>query len=606
MQNPEFRIRNSHFWVLSPAEMKVIRIGTRGSALALSQATWVRQRLEERYPVLQVEILTIKTSGDRFLTTPIKAIGGKGIFVKEIEEALVQKKIDLAVHSMKDLPTEIPAGLTISAITEREDPRDVLVDRGHRRLKDLPSGARVGTGSLRRQAQILHYRSDLVILPIRGNVGTRLKKLARGEVDALVMAAAGLKRIGQEGCVSEYIPPDICLSAVGQGALGLETRVDDPVIQELTFLHHAPTAVEIAAERAFLSRLGGGCQIPVGAWGCVEGSQIRLMGVVGETTGGRLVRGEVAGSLAEAEKLGQELAERLLQEGADKILTDARWGSNDEVREIIPGSDREGTADENRPLHGRCIVVTRPRHQANSFARGIEELGGEVVEFPTIEIVPPKSYSPLDRAIGKIEGYDWIIFTSVNGVRQFVDRVGRLGRSIRDLKGIRIAAIGPATAKGLESNNLKADLVPGEYRAEAILQALRPEELRGKRVLLPRAAAARDVLPKTLREWGAETDVIEAYRAVLPKSDAVWLRALLLERKVDVVTFTSSSTVINFAKFFPGEDVRDLLDKAAVACIGPITQNTAEEKGIRVDIVPREYTVGGLTQAIVDYFKSMK
>ncbi|MEE9185516.1 MAG: uroporphyrinogen-III synthase [Candidatus Binatia bacterium] len=238
--------------------------------------------------------------------------------------------------------------------------------------------------------------------------------------------------------------------------------------------------------------------------------------------------------------------------------------------------------------------------------RGIEELGGEVVEFPTIEIVPPKSYSPLDRAIGKIEGYDWIIFTSVNGVRQFFDRIRHIGRSISDLKGIRIAAIGPETAKALEPFNLHADLVPGEYRAEAILQALRPEELRGKRVLLPRAAKARDVLPKTLREWGAETDVIEAYRAVLPKSDAVWLRALLLERKVDVVTFTSSSTVINFVKFFPGEDVKDLLDGVAVACIGPITQNTAEEKGIRVDIVPREYTVGGLTQAIVDYFKSMK
>jgi hydroxymethylbilane synthase len=572
----------------------------------LAQATWVRKRLEERYPGLQVEIKTIKTSGDRFLTTPLKAIGGKGIFVKEIEEALVQKKIDLAVHSMKDLPTEIPTGLAISAITKREDPRDVLVDRDDRSLKDLPSGARVGTGSLRRQAQILHYRSDLVIVPIRGNVDTRLKKLARGEVDALVMAAAGLKRIGQEDRVSECIPPDICLNAVGQGALGLETRFDGPVNQELAFLHHAPTAVEVSAERAFLKCLGGGCQIPVGAWGCVEGSQIRLMGVVGETDGGRLVRGEITGPLAEAEKLGQELAERLLQKGADKILADVRGDSNDEVRVIIPGSGREGTADEDKPLFGRHIVVTRPRSQANSFVRGIEELGGEVVEFPTIEIVSPKSYSPLDRAINKIESYDWLIFTSVNGVRQFFDRIRHLGRSISDLNGIRIAAIGPETAKSLEPFNLQADLVPGEYRAEAILQALKPGELRGKRVLLPRVAGARDVLPKTLREWGAETDVIEAYRTVLPRSDATWLHALLLERKLDVVTFTSSSTVINFAKFFPGEDVNDLLDGVAVACIGPITQKTAEEKGIRVDIVPREYTVEGLTQAIVDYFKTMR
>ena len=232
--------------------------------------------------------------------------------------------------------------------------------------------------------------------------------------------------------------------------------------------------------------------------------------------------------------------------------------------------------------------------------------GGEVVEFPTIEILPPKSYSPLDRAIQRIETYDWIIFTSVNGVRQFFERLHHIGRSVRFLKGIRIVAIGPETAKGLESFNLHADLVPGEYRAEAILQELKPEELKGKRVLLPRVAAARDVLPRTLREWGAETDVIEAYRAALPRIDAAWLHALLLEKKLDMVTFTSSSTVINFARLFPSEDVKELLATVAVACIGPITQKTAEEKGIRVDVVPREYTVGGLTQSIVDYFKNMR
>src|SRR3990172_3243981 len=196
--------------------MDLIRIGTRGSALALAQSGWVKLKLEERYPGIGVGTITIKTSGDRFLNTPINAIGGKGIFVKEIEEALLRKEIDLAVHSMKDLPTEIPAGLRLLAVPEREDPRDVLVSLDDRPLKDLPQGARIGTGSLRRQAQILYHRPDLLVRPMRGNIDTRLRKLERGEVDAIVMAAAGPKRIGRENRISEYLSPEIFLSAVAQ------------------------------------------------------------------------------------------------------------------------------------------------------------------------------------------------------------------------------------------------------------------------------------------------------------------------------------------------------------------------------------------------------
>ncbi len=298
----------------------MIRIGTRGSALALAQAGWVKQKLAERFPGVRIETVTIKTSGDRFLHTPIKAIGGKGIFVKEIDEALLRKEIDLAVHSMKDLPTEIPAGLTIAAIPEREDPRDVLVTLDHRSLKDLPSGARIGTGSLRRKAQILHHRPDLAVLPIRGNIDTRLKKLERGEVDALIMAAAGLERLGCGQRISEYLSPEICLSAVAQGALGLESREGELLVDQIAFLHHLPTALQILAERAFLRRLGGGCQIPVGARAWTEDDRIRLMGVVCGVDGRKLYRGEIAGSTKDAEKLGRELAERLLKNGADEIL----------------------------------------------------------------------------------------------------------------------------------------------------------------------------------------------------------------------------------------------------------------------------------------------
>lgn len=287
----------------------------------MAQTTWVKCKLQERYPDLQVEVITIKTSGDRFLAAPIKAIPGKGIFVKEIEEALLRKQIDLAVHSMKDLPTEITAGLAIAAIPEREDARDVLVSAADHALKDLPAGARIGTGSLRRRAQILHCRPDLAVEPIRGNVDTRLRKLEHGEVEGLVMAAAGLKRLGLEKHIAEYLAEEICLGAVAQGALALQTRASDPAVEMVLFLRHAPTMQEVAAERAFLTRLGGGCQLPVGARARVEDDRLRLMGVVADPDGHKVLREESEGSAAQGERLGTTLAERLLALGGDRILT---------------------------------------------------------------------------------------------------------------------------------------------------------------------------------------------------------------------------------------------------------------------------------------------
>ena len=573
-------------------DKNVIRIGTRGSALALAQAGWVRRKLEEAYPGLKVETIKIKTSGDRFLASPIKAIEGKGIFVKEIEDALHQKKIDLAVHSMKDLPTEIPAGLTITAIPEREDPRDALVSSYQWFLMDLPAGSNVGTGSLRRQTQILHHRPDLVVGPIRGNVDTRLKKLDQGEVDSLVMAVAGLKRIGRQDRISEYLSLDVCLNAVAQGALGLETRVGDPVNEMVAFLHHEPSAIEVLAERAFLRRLGGGCQIPVGARGYVEGDQIKLMGVIGDASGKRLVRGEVEGKPEDAERLGEELAELLLGQGADELLKGA------EV-------DSKGKAKGNpKPLLGRCIMITRPRLQSGSFVRGLEELGSEVIECPTIEIIPPESYVPLDRTIQDLKGYDWIVFTSVNGVKEFLNRLQYLGKDGSALEGIRLAAIGPETAKEVASHGIQVEFVPAEYRAEGVLHGLNPAEVEGKRFLLPRAATARDILPRTLKKWGAEVDVVQAYRTVPAKGSAAILNGVLSENKVDMVTFTSSSTVKYFVDLLSPVDLKKFCNVAAVACIGPITKGTAESNRIRVDVLAKEYTVPGLIDAIVEYFSN--
>lgn len=300
--------------------MKNLRLGTRGSTLALAQAHWVKARIEERRPESKVEIVVLKTSGDRFIDASLQAIGGKGVFTKEIEEALLRNEIDLAVHSLKDLPTEMAQGLALVAVPEREDARDVLVTRERTSLDRLPTGARIGTGSLRRRAQLLYYRPGLSVVGIRGNVDTRLRKLDAGEVDALVMAAAGLKRIGRGDRIVEFLPSEICVSAVAQGALGLQARANDAGNEEWSFLHHAPTATEVTAERSFLSRLGGGCQVPVGARAMVAGDEITMVGVVASPDGKSLKRGERAGKFVDAAKLGAELAEELLRAGADRIL----------------------------------------------------------------------------------------------------------------------------------------------------------------------------------------------------------------------------------------------------------------------------------------------
>lgn len=260
----------------------------------------------------------------------------------------------------------------------------------------------------------------------------------------------------------------------------------------------------------------------------------------------------------------------------------------------------ETSHDQTRPLSGRRVVVTRARPQAAAFTRALEALGAAVIEFPTIEIAPPESYDGMDAAIAKLDSYDWIIFTSVNGVDYFAGRLAHLRRKLNG--AIRAAAIGPETAKAVQSLGVAPEVVPEEYRAEAILGKLRPETMRGQKVLVPRAAEARDVLIRTLREWGAEVDVVEAYRTVAATSDPAPLRAMLLRGEVDAVTFTSSSTVKNFQAIFDGDDLKRLLARSAVACIGPITQSTAEEIGMRIDIVAGEYTIAGLTQAIVEYF----
>lgn len=304
-------------------------IGTRGSQLALWQANHVAERLRAAFPGLSVRLERIKTTGDKILDVPLAQVGGKALFVKEIEEALLEGRVDLAVHSMKDVPTDLPAGLVIAAVTEREDPLDVLISRTGARLKDLPPGAQVGTSSLRRQAQLLHHRPDLTVIGLRGNLDTRIHKLDSQGLDAIVLAAAGVKRLGWMDRITEFLAPEVCLPAIGQGALGIETRVPSGWGEPgapwagtaiVNVLDHPDTHVAVVAERAFLRRLEGGCQVPIAAHARIVEGRLELRGLVATPDGTRLVRGERRGPQADGETVGRSLAEDLLVRGADEIL----------------------------------------------------------------------------------------------------------------------------------------------------------------------------------------------------------------------------------------------------------------------------------------------
>ncbi|ATW24469.1 hydroxymethylbilane synthase [Candidatus Formimonas warabiya] len=305
--------------------MREIVIGTRDSALALWQTQWVENELKRFWPEYRFRIVDIKTKGDKILDVALAKIGDKGLFTKELEIAMLDGQADLAVHSMKDVPTKLPDGLMIGAVCRREDPGDVVISHKGYRLADLPRGAKVGTSSLRRRAQLLKYRPDLSLHDLRGNVHTRLAKMEREDFDAIILAAAGVKRMGWADKITEYIPYEVCLPAVGQGSIGIECRRDDEeLLKMIGMVNDADAYDAIMGERAFLRKLEGGCQIPIGSLGQIRGSQIELHGLVASLDGRVVLRSSLTGDRKQAGQLGAELAEILIRQGAEQILEEVR------------------------------------------------------------------------------------------------------------------------------------------------------------------------------------------------------------------------------------------------------------------------------------------
>jgi len=301
---------------------QALRIGSRGSRLALLQAEFIRSLIKSKFPEITTELHIIRTTGDKILDSQLSEIGGKGVFVKEIEDALIRNEIDIAVHSMKDLPTILPNGLTIGAVAERHDPRDVLVSKNDIKFNELPKGAKVGTSSLRRQAQLLNLRPDLQILPLRGNVDTRVRKVRSEGLDSAVLALAGLERMGFKDEIAEIFPVDVLVPAPGQGALAVECREDDREINDIIFqINHKESSISASAERAFLAELGGGCQVPVGCYARIKKDRINILGLIASTDGREIIREEIDGSVEIHQALGRELALIILNKGGREILS---------------------------------------------------------------------------------------------------------------------------------------------------------------------------------------------------------------------------------------------------------------------------------------------
>ena len=510
--------------------MPIIRIATRNSPLALWQANHVQELLLEAHPDLEVEIVGMTTQGDQLLDRNLSQAGGKGLFLKELETSILENETDIAVHSMKDVPVEIPDGLTIAALCKREDARDVLVSNKYQNLYALHKGARVGTSSMRRISQLKSAFPALEFLELRGNVNTRLKKLDDGEYDAVVLAAAGLIRLGMQHRISQFITPELCLPAVGQGIIGIQCRSDDTATRELLEpLHNLESALDLAAERAMNEALGGGCHVPVAGYAEITKGKIRMRGMVGEPDGSRcLFSNRIATSMSEkaAIGIGQQVAEDLLEQGAAEILDS-----------IYAASMQSQQPD--KPL----IILTRQKQYLGNMESILESFDFKTVHLPTFNIVPTEDPQGIAR-LHNLQNYTDLIFVSRNAVEngmRFILEKGEIP------KNMRVMAVGAETAKQLYKEYNVDALFPDQgVGAEALLKVRLLKDLSGRRVLIVRGTNGLDWPALEMRSRGATVAEAACYHQE-PISDLQSRAKHIFEGKTQVVSvfLHSAASAIN-------------------------------------------------------------
>jgi hydroxymethylbilane synthase len=601
-----------------------LTIGTRKSKLALWQTHRIIELLNDACHDLECDTRTYVTEGDEVTDTPLTDFSEKGVFTTLLERALREKEIDIAVHSMKDLPIAENGGLSIGAITTRTDARDALVARNGWTLATLPQKSIVGTSSIRRQAQLLAVRDDLIIRSIRGNVDTRVRKVLEGQFDATVLAAAGLQRLGLTEHVAEWLPFDIMLPAPGQGALAVQCRADDrKTLELLKVIDDAAVRNAVTAERMFLEGLGGGCSLPIAAFAAPRraGGPLWMRGLVISPNGREVVR--VEGTCDDGRELGGRLANEAKRLGAAAILsrvdTESRSPTTPPPRGAagrtewrgVPAARKPGGQTDNghaggsanKPLSGRRIVVTRARHQAKTLVDRLSDLGATTLLMSAIEIVPVSDAGPLDDAIRSLAVYDWVVFTSANAVEIFCDRVTANHLTDAVFEDVDVAAVGPSTAEALSERRITPAFVPQEFVAERIADDM--GDVRGLHVLLPRADIARKTLPQILEARGAVVKDMPVYRTQAVNFDRHQIDEL--RKGIDVITFTSGSTVRSFvAGVRKHEPAIDISKDTLIACIGPVTADVAREIGLNVGVMPSSYTTEGLIDELVEHFQGAR
>lgn len=565
-----------------------IRIGTRGSKLAVYQAYRVKESLEYKFPEKLFEIVIIKTKGDKILDVPLSKIGDKGLFTKELEVAMFNNKIDMAVHSLKDLPTILPEGTKLGAVLERGTVNDALVSKNHLKIKEFTAEHTIATSSLRRKAQLLKLNPNLNIVEIRGNVNTRIRKMEEGYCDAMIMAAAGLQRLEMDAYITEIIEPEIMIPACGQGAMAIEIKDNNPEIEKLVNeINHNETMITSSAERAFLNALEGGCQIPVGSTCKIVGKQVKITGFVSSIDGSNFLKESASGPVQNAKQIAIDLAKKLFAAGGKEILDSIR-------AENFPAQKTE------LPLKDKIIISTRPADANDDLPRLLEKAGSKVVSLPMIQIAPANlTASEIDQ-LKKLEHFQWIIFTSKNGVASFFKQLIEINGNTTLPSSLKIAVIGKKTAAELDYYGYAPHLLGGNNTSENLIKTLidtyNPQ---AQNILLPIGNLADNSIHNQLSPAN-EVTRINIYNTIKPtKTDQSILDAVA-NNQYDLIVFTSPSTFKNFCHYYGSANC----SKLKIASIGTTTTSAIQAMGVAPLITAEKSSTGGMYQAIIQYYQT--
>ena len=565
-----------------------IRFGTRGSALALGQTELATGRLRAVHPDVRSEVHVVRTEGDRNRVSPLSEIGGRGVFTNAIERQIRSGRIDAAVHSAKDLPTDIDPAIPIVAFPDRDDPRDVLITRHEVRLEGLPANPVIGTSSRRREAQIRRLRPDARFVNLRGNIDTRLRRAKEPELDAIVVAAAGVLRLGMGNQISEFFAVPWVVPSPGQGAIAVQARAGSDAAMILAAIDDPNVSIPVTLERSFLAAVGAGCSMPVGAHVAESDDGFVLVAVLADADGLRL-------SFCE-ERLAAGAETAHIREIAAKMMVE------------ITGSSAtrswSGWTDDSEDLAGARVLVTRPRLQSGQLIATLTERGAEALSLPAIRIEPVADSSLLDAALTDAVsgGFDWIVFTSANAVRAVSDRLLGLAVAVDRLAHVRIAAIGPATAAAAREAGFSIALTAKANDAGHLATELIARVGLNERVLYPRSTIGRDALPNALREAGRAIVVVDAYRTI-PESDIdPGVLERIERREVDVIAFFSPSSITNLLAMLP--TARRAVSAIPAVCAGPITAQAAREMGFFVAAVGADPGPRAMANAVAKYWRS--